>query len=315
VFDLSATAPPVLVAGGALHRTWRVVTVDGDVAVKVLAPGGHPAWADELDRAVAFERAAWAAGTVPMAEPLPALDGSALARFDDAVVRAHRWVDGPVGTAIAPTAERLRRLGRTVAALVAVGPPVGTTAVGLEWNALDAYDATVAEAHDVDAPFAAALDDLAEEVARLRARMAALEACHRPMAMGHGDLHPRNTVVVGGVDVLVDWDDSAPVVPVSHLLDAAVAFAGGPHEASPALVRAALDGWAEAGGGPVDLDGASTPLANTGLRAVLFHAWRALGHRGVDAAARDRSAALVPGLAAAWSSSAPALRAWEARLP
>jgi hypothetical protein len=101
---------------------------------------------------------------------------------------------------------------------------------------------------------------------------------------------------------------------VSHLLDAAIAFAGGPHDASPSLVRAVLDGWADGGGGPVDLDGASTPIADAGFRAVLFHAWRALGHRGVDEAARARSAALVPTLAAAWVAAAPALRAWEARL-
>ena len=302
------------VAGGGLHRTWRVPTVAGDVALKVLADGGHPGWAAELDRAVAFERTAWAAGSVPMAEPLPALDGSAHARFTDAVVRAHRWVDGPAGTVVAPTPARLRSLGRTVAAIVAVGVEAGTTADGLQWNALDAYDETVAEAGAVAAPWAPVLAELAEEVARLRARMAALEACRRPMVLGHGDLHPRNSVVVEGRDVLLDWDEAGPVVPVSHLLDAALAFSGGPHAADPSLVAAALDGWAAAGGGPVDLDGASTPIANAGLRTVLFHAWRALGHRGVDARARAASAALVPALATAWVAAGPALRGWESRL-
>jgi GNAT superfamily N-acetyltransferase len=313
-FGLEAVGPAVPVAGGALHRTWRVPTDDGDVAVKALADGGHPAWADELGRAVTFEALAWAAGTVPMAEPRRAVDGTSLVRIDGDAVRAHRWVDGPSGTDVVPTVERLHRLGRTVAAIAVAAPTVGTTADRLEWNALDAYEATVAEAHDVEAPFAAALDALAEEVARLRARMAALEACHRPMVLGHGDLHPRNTVVVDGVDVLLDWDEVAPVVAVSHLLDAAVAFAGGPHDAPPDLVRAALAGWSDAGGGPLDLDGASTPVANAGFRAVLFHAWRALGHRGVDAPSRTRSAALVPDLATTWAAAAPALRAWEARL-
>lgn len=313
-FALEATATPVPVSDGAVHQVWRVPTADGDVAVKVLADGGHPGWGRELERAIAFEHAAWASGSVPMAEPVPALDGSSFARFTDAVVRAHRWVDGPRGVDVAPTVDRLRRLGRTVAAIVAVGDPVATTADGLEWNALDAYHETVAEAHDVGAPWASALDALADEVARLRARMGALEMCRRAMVLGHGDLHPRNTVVVDGVDVLLDWDEAAPVVPVSQLLDAAIAFAGGALAAPEDLVRAVLAGWADAGGGPIDLDGASTPIANAGLRAVLFHAWRALGHRGVDDAARARSATRVPALAGVWVAAAPELRAWEERL-
>lgn len=311
---LEADGPPVLVGGGGLHRTWRVPTTDGVVAVKALAAGGHAGWDDDVARAVAFEAAAWRAGTVPMAEPLPAVDGSDLVRIDGDVVRAHRWVEGPAGTAVAPTADRLRRLGRTLAALVAVAPAAPTTGTGLAWNALDAYDATVAEAREVGAPFATDLAALGEEVDRLRARMAALEACRRPMVMGHGDLHPRNSVVVDGADVLLDWDAAAPVVPASHLLDGLIAFAGGPHDAPPDLVRAGLAGWSEAGGGPLDLDGASTPVANAGLRTVLFHAWRALGHRPVTPAARAASAALVPTLAAEWSRSAPTLRTWEHHL-
>lgn len=295
-FGLTATGPAVPVAGGALHRTWRVPTALGPVALKVLAHGGHPGWAAELDRAVAFEQAAWSAGTVPMAEPRRTADGAPLARVGDDVVRAHRWVDGPAGTAAPATDARLRALGRTVAAVLALGVPGGTTA-DLPTNALDAYDDTVAEARSVGAPFAADLAALAAPVARLREELVALAAERRPLVMGHGDLHPRNTVVVDGVDVLLDWDEAAPVLPASHLLGAALAFGG------PDAVAVVEAGWAEAGGGPLDRRAADVPLRNEQLRTVLFHAWRALGHRGVAAPARAHSASLVPTLAVTWRSA------------
>lgn len=313
-FAVDCTGAPARVPGGELHRTWRVPTADGDVAVKLLGVGVHPTWAADLERSVAFERTAWAAGTVPVAEPLLTPVGAPLVRIDGHVARAHRWVDGLAGHRVAATPARLRRIGATVAAIVALGVEGGTTADALEWNGLDAYAATVAEAHDVGAPFAPALAALAEEVEQLRTRMAALAARRLPMVLGHGDVHPRNSVVADGIDVLIDWDEAAPVVPASHLLDAAIGFSGGAQDATEHLVRAALDGWAAAGGGPVDLAGATIPIANTHLRAVLFHTWRALGHRGADDTSRARSADLVARLAPTWADEAVALRTWEDRL-
>ena len=123
--------PLVLVPGAWSNRLWRLKTEQGRFAIKELrrlpAAGG---WSDYLQVAMTVERAAWRAGTIPMAEPMTAVgSGGWLAEVATttgrrATVRCHRWVSGTPATRVAPSPAMAADVGRSLAALHASGWPL-----------------------------------------------------------------------------------------------------------------------------------------------------------------------------------------------
>lgn len=234
---------PAAVTGGWMHNLWRVRTSDGVFAVKEMVDSPYPGWIDAMGVAIELEVAAWRSGSVGMAEPLPA-QGSAeyLGRPAGAtqrIYRCHRWVEGSACLDQTPSIERSHAVGTMLAAIVELDRDAGTTDNGLQWNALDAYEDTVAEAEATGASWARLLSDLRGVVEELGDDLGSLSRRRVPMLVMHRDVDPKNAIArTDGSLALVDWDDGGPARRESELLGAALSFAGGPSASDPALVHA-----------------------------------------------------------------------------
>jgi hypothetical protein len=62
---------PVGVVGRWAHHSWRLETTSGAFAVKEVVPASNDWWIERQNEAVRLEQAACAAGSVPIAEPIP----------------------------------------------------------------------------------------------------------------------------------------------------------------------------------------------------------------------------------------------------
>lgn len=310
--------PPTPVSGGWSHSVWRVETADGACAVKEMREGRGAWWIEQLTAAVEFELKAWRTGTIGMAEPLMLTGSKAiLGRLDVGSehrwYRCHRWVDGQPCLGDAPNPRRSGQVGMIMAELSRLNVQKGSTADQLAWNALEAYDETVAEACSRGFAWGVALADLGPNVERLRRDLEDLARRAVPMLMLHRDLDPKNTATRGdGALVLFDWDNAGPRLLESELLDAALSFAGEGAAVDDQCLTATLDAYSEAGGQPVTFADAAAPTAADGFGWMMLNAWRALGHRDLSPEQATFASAMVEQLASTWPAAIDTVQSWAA---
>ncbi|MDQ1444006.1 MAG: hypothetical protein QOI20_470 [Acidimicrobiaceae bacterium] len=312
------TRSPQPVTGGWSHNVWRVSTAGGEFAIKEMVHNPQPWWTEQITAAINFELRAWGNGGIPMAEPISDAAGDYLPfvatdgwtqRY-----RCHRWVAGRPCVDEPPSVERSRQVGATVAKLVNLDVPGGSTRTDLAWNALEAYEATVTEAKARRLDWAPLLADLRSGVDQLRAQFDELADRDLPMLFLHRDLDPRNTARgADGELVVFDWDYAGPRLVASELLTAALSFAGGAADGDDQCVVATFDSYL-ATAAPVDFRGAAPPLAEEAFRWMMLNAWRALGHRGASPEQAEFAGSLVRSLASTWLDLRASLERWEAAL-
>jgi Ser/Thr protein kinase RdoA (MazF antagonist) len=201
-FGLGTVRSATPVPGGLSNDLWRVDTDTGPYAVKVMRTNaGAPDFRSNVEAAYAVEQAAFDAG-VPCPEPVP-VDGRCLVAVGPDLVRVHHWVEGrPVSPA-----DWLEQAGALVVRIHAVAhhveAPLDDEPWGTEgWAGLAGHP-------DVPAVLASRLHRHAGDLAELEERTAAtgLLVTH---AGTHGDLDPKNTLVVGGDLLALDWDAAGP---------------------------------------------------------------------------------------------------------
>lgn len=197
-FGLGVVRSASTVPGGLSNDLWRVDTDTGPYAVKVMRTNvDAPDFRTNVESAYAVERAAFDAG-VPCPEPVP-VDGRCLAEVGPELVRVHRWVDGHP---VAP-ADRLEEAGALVARIHAVADHVEAP-LDDDPRGPDGW-AALADHHDVPAELAARLRRHAADLAELDTLTAA-PGLHVAHAGTHGDLDPKNTLVVDDTLLALDWD-------------------------------------------------------------------------------------------------------------
>jgi Phosphotransferase enzyme family len=316
--------PLVPVPGAWSNRLWRLQTERGAFAVKELRGSAAAAgWRQRLRDAMAVERAAWAAGTVPMAEPVAAAVGGWLAEAataggDRATLRCHRWVPGTPAAALAPSPAAAADVGRSLAAIHALGLPApATTADEVAPLELPAWDRLVAEARQAGLAWAAELAGLTPLVRELAERLEALRRAGRAMLRSHRDLDPKNAVVRADARVaLLDWDYAGPTLPAAELLSTALSFAGGAGgEPDAACVRACVRGYLDAGGRPQAPDLLDAALLHReGLDWLWRNVDRCLGRRLDGPGDLPLARRLAPRLVGSFPAEVATVDRWAGRL-
>ncbi|HEX8132956.1 MAG TPA: phosphotransferase, partial [Actinomycetes bacterium] len=314
------------VPGAWSNRLWRLETEAGRFAVKELRGTAGPAahgWRRHLQVPMRVELAAWTAGTIPMAEPIAAGTGGWLAEVPAtggrrAAVRCHRWVPGVPATAVAPGPEMAADVGRSLAAIHALGLPAPeTTATGLAPLSPAAWRRTVAATRRTGLSWAGELAGLTPLVEALAERLEALRRQGRPMLRSHRDLDPKNAVVrPDGTVALLDWDYAGPTLAASELLATAVSFAGGAGEPDAACVHACVRGYLDAGGraqAPDLLDTAT--IHQESLAWLWLNVDRCLGRRLRDQTDARLARHLVQELIGSFATEVATIDGWASRLP
>jgi len=231
------------VARGKQGLVWLLTTSDGDWAVKqAFGEVTEP----DARLSTAFQEAAYDAG-VPTPPIRRTEDGTVFATVDGIPLRVYGWVDvGAPDPRLDPAL-----VGDVVARMHQVVLPAGEPLDAWSHEAVgaDRWDALVARLRAAEAPFAARLADLRDELVALETWMEPperLQTCHR-------DLWADNLLPTpdGGVCVL-DWENSGPADP-SHELGY-VLFEFG--HTDPGRARTLVESYHAAGGpGGVDRPG------------------------------------------------------------
>jgi Ser/Thr protein kinase RdoA (MazF antagonist) len=316
--------PLAPVPGAWSNRLWRLETEQGRFAIKELSgPSAAGKWTDRLQVAMTVEWAAWTAGGIPMAEPMPAATGGGWlteVKTTDgqrATVRCHRWVPGVPATAVAPTPAMAADVGRSLAAIHALGLAApATTATGLVPLSLAAWHQTVTQIRRAGLAWAGQLAGLTPLVEQLTERLQALQRQGRPMLWSHRDLDPKNAVVRPDRRVaLLDWDYAGPILAASELLVTALSFAGGPLQPDAACVRACVRGFLAAGGHvqPPDLLDTAA-IHQESLDWLWLNVDRCLGRRLRDPADQQLGQRLAPQLLDAFAAEVATVDHWAPRL-
>jgi Ser/Thr protein kinase RdoA (MazF antagonist) len=315
--------PLAPVPGAWSNRLWRLETEQGRFAIKELrGPPAAGGWADRLLVAMTVERAAWTAGTIPMAEPIPAAPGGgwlaevATTTGQRATVRCHRWVPGTPATGLAPNPAMAADVGRSLAAIHALGLTALTTATGLVGLSLAAWHQTVTQARRAALAWAGQLAGLTPLVEQLAQRLQALQGQGRPMLLSHRDLDPKNAVVRPDRRVaLLDWDYAGPVLAASELLVCALSFAGGTLQPDAGCVRACVGGFLDAGGHVQPPDLLDTAVIHQqSLDWLWLNVDRCLGRRLRDPPDQQLGQRLAPQLLDAFAAEVATVDRWAGRL-
>jgi Ser/Thr protein kinase RdoA (MazF antagonist) len=231
------------VHGGYLNRVWRLDTVDGGYAVKLLNPRYHdPVLRRQYLASIELERAALDAG-LPVPCPVQAAGGGWLADLAIGAVRAHRWVDG--------RALRDRDVGPGQARQAA-GALARVHALGLRRDvpAGDVLRAWSPEHWREPARALPELVPLLPAMERAGEAVVAGRALFRHPVLSHGDVSAKNLLErPDGTVVLIDWDAAQPAEPCLEVAATALSMSGYTHgEPRPDVLRAFLDGYRGGGG-------------------------------------------------------------------
>lgn len=197
-FDLGDVRSSSAVSGGLSNDLYRLESTRGHFAVKVMRVNAdRPDFRRNIERACAIESVAHAHG-VPCPRPVMRPDETCLARVADTWVRVHHWVDGAL-----PDPElHAQQAGSLLASIHLSAQPAAA--------ALD--DQPTGEAEwSSHAGHTALLGELAEQLRRAAPALAELEAATSanlvvPHVSSHGDLDPKNTLLVDGHLIALDWD-------------------------------------------------------------------------------------------------------------
>jgi Ser/Thr protein kinase RdoA (MazF antagonist) len=272
------TAPLARVAGGISHPLFSLRTTTGRYAAKRLRVVDQPWWWEDYHAAARIERAARADGVSMPGRRQPHVVALEL----DAAVhhwQLHHWCDGRAPTepddAIADwTGSTLALLHRRPAGDRLEQPAPYPITAWHEW--LEGRDGGFTQQIRRHLPTVAA----------------ALEHLRRPCppltpVTTHRDIKPDNVLVTGRGPVLLDWDSAGPDTAEHELVRTALAM--GFEQQRPFTRTVAA--YHRAGGRPVPADPALFHgVVRAQLRTAEWLLWRALGHRGDDAAAREQAA-------------------------
>jgi hypothetical protein len=227
------------------------------------------------------------------------------------------WVPGTPATRVAPSPAMAADVGRSLAALHALGlaAPV-TTATGLAGLSLAAWHQTVAQAHRAGVAWAGELAGLTGLVEQLAQRLHTLNGQGRRMVLSHRDLDPKNAVVRPDRRVaLLDWDHAGPTLTASELLVTALSFAGGTLQPDAVCVRACVRGFLDAGGTlqPPDLLDTAV-MHQESLGWLWLNVDRCLGRRLRDPADQQLGQRLAPQLIGAFAAEVATVDRWAGQL-
>ena len=198
-FDLGTPSAVESVTGGLSNDLWKVETAKGVFAVKVMrVNAASPNFRSNIESAYAIEAKAFGRG-IHCPEPITSPDGGCLAAVGGQLARVHRWCDGQPPRPL----DWQKQAGELLARIHGVGEPFDHPLDDEPW---DAHKWAGLAGH-ADMP-----TDLANRLRRAAPDLAALEAVtaangriavHIP---SHGDLDPKNTLVVGDQLMALDWD-------------------------------------------------------------------------------------------------------------
>ncbi|MEU4235847.1 aminoglycoside phosphotransferase family protein [Actinoplanes sp. NPDC026619] len=269
------TAPLTRVDGGLSHALFRLETTTGRYAAKRLNLVDEPWWWDAYHASARIERAAAAAG-VRMPERMPPV----VAALDGRYWQLHRWCDGRNPTE--PADDLADWTGVTLARLHSLRTGEDPTA-RYPLHPLDSWPGWLAEQ---DTGFTREVREHLPTVA------AVLEHLRRPSppltpVVTHGDIKPDNVLLTPAGPVLLDWDSAGPDIAEYEVLRSALAMG---FEQQRPFVRT-VTAYHRAGGRPLVADPALFHgIVEAQLGGAQWLLWRALGHRGDDAATRAQSA-------------------------
>lgn len=200
-FGLGTCLSAQTVPGGLSNELWRLETSGGGtVAMKVMVANAEaPEFRGNIEAAFAIEQNAFRQG-VPCPEPIALSTGGCLALVEGRYVRVHRWAEGQT-----PTASRLPEMqaGVLLAQIHAASPSRMLTLDDEPWD-VESW-AGLSQHLNMPADAGDQLRSAARSLAELEAATAApgLVVPHVP---SHGDLDPKNTLMVGDQLLALDWD-------------------------------------------------------------------------------------------------------------
>jgi Ser/Thr protein kinase RdoA (MazF antagonist) len=275
-------APPRPLAGFSPAGVWALDTVDGRWVVKSMRP--QHAWQVEgMRRSGALELTAYRAG-VAVPRPVPPLAGGVglWLPVDGTYLRVSERVAGDP-PAVPAEVGVARWLGETVAAIARLGLPADLTAAAYPVHSLEEWTEWLAHCRT------AGLLSGIEHAALTDAVAAGTELVGSAMAraprflLAHRDISRPNILVTGAGPMLLDFDHAGPEVAWWELVHHVFLLSCvrlGQDEPVPAVIRAAVQAYADAGGevGAAD-ETAFAGLVRGMLEWTAFSAWLGLGLR------------------------------------
>lgn len=223
------------VPGGLSNDLFRLETARGAYALKVMrANADASGFRANIERAFAIERTAVADG-VPCPRPIELPDATCLADVAGTWVRVHAWVDGehPVPEMHAHEA------GALLAAIQRANELTPLMLADEPWD--EARWSNLAMLAGLPLPIARRLGEAASMLAELEAATSGAHVVDH--VASHGDLDPKNTLVVNGTLMALDWD-AAAVLPVAReAVSVALDWSTG-----PGVFRGVLRSYVAAGG-------------------------------------------------------------------
>lgn len=197
-YDLGDVRGCQRVRGGLSNELFRVETTRGPYALKLMgANAGARDFQANVERAFVIERAAAAKG-VPCPRPVERPDGTCLARVSGRWVRVHAWVTGEP-----PVPEKhAHGAGALLAAIHGAATPVAKALDDEPWD--ESRWSSIAGLDGIPRPIAQRLRHAAPLLADLEAETSGSHVVdHVP---SHGDLDPKNTLLVQSELMALDWD-------------------------------------------------------------------------------------------------------------
>ncbi len=265
------TAPPRSVAGGFIHRLYRLETTTGTFAVKWLNPEimRYENIYDNLRRSEAIA-AEFASAGVPAVLALDA-PGGTVQDFDAVTVIVYPWHEGKVLPKSAASPEEAYQIGVILGRMHALNLPGGASPEpppAREPMAEEPWMSLVRRGQEQQAGWMSAVGaSLPDLFVWNRDRIAADAALPQTLVLSHCDLDQKNVIWQNShMPLLLDWESAGLTSPNAEIIGAALDWSGqsagppnhaafaavfagyrqhmnfDPHTALP-LMRSRLGGW------------------------------------------------------------------------